>query len=280
VPSGRGDTASAARPAFPFLRLALLAVGIFAIALSGRVESFAGKAALVALAIVVVWDSVRRDATAANRMFPSHPLSLTRPVGVAFWTQFLVSVAQTTLYIYPPLLLEVARALAPLYGGVANALLSIGWSCGALAVTPLKDGRERWAMVAGLALFMAALAAVAFQLDSVPLWLLLVDAFVIGWGIGMQNVHMVSQTIAVAEKGEENVTSSSLATVRSIGVAFGSALSGLVANMAGLDPSSAASVVKAVSWVYIWDLVPIAVALVLMLRFVRMLAARRPAPAG
>jgi hypothetical protein len=95
----------------------------------------------------------------------------------------------------------------------------------------------------------------------------------------MQNVHMVSKSISVAEKGEENITSSSLATVRSIGVAFGSAVSGLVANLAGLDPTSAASVVKAVTWVYIWDLVPIALALVLMLRFVRMLAARAPAPA-
>lgn len=277
VPASKEDLGD--RPAFPFLRLALLAGGIFAIALTGRVEGLVAKAGLIALAIVVVWDSVRRDATARNRMFPSRPLSLTRPVGTAFWTQFLVSVAQTTLYIYPPLLLQAARGLEPLYGGVANALVSIGWSCGAVAVTPLKEGRERWAMVAGVVVFIAALAAVTFRLATVPLWFFLVDAFIIGWGIGMQNVHMVSQSIAVAEKGEENVTSSSLATVRSIGVAFGSALSGMVANLAGLDPASAASVVKAVSWVYIWDLVPLAAALLLMVRFVRMLGARAPAPA-
>ena len=150
----------------------------------------------------------------------------------------------------------------------------------ATVATDTGHGRERWAMVAGLLLFFAALAAIAFDLATVPLWLYLVDAFVIGWGIGMQNVHMVSKSIAVAEKGEENITSSSLATVRSIGVAFGSAVSGLVANLAGLDPGSAASVVKAVTWVYIWDLVPIAVALVLMLRFVRMLAGRAAAPAS
>jgi MFS family permease len=270
---------NAARPAFPFLRLALLAVGIVAIALSGQVDSMAAKVALIAFALFVVWDSVRRDASAPNRLFPSRPLSLTRPVGTAFWTQFLVSMSQTTLYIYPPLLLQVARGVDALYVGAANGLLSIGWSCGAGVVTPLKDGRERWAMVAGLLLFGVALAAIAFSLETVPLWLYLVDAFIIGWGIGMQNVHMVSKSISVAEKGEENITSSSLATVRSIGVAFGSAVSGLVANLAGLDPTSAASVVKAVTWVYIWDLVPIALALVLMLRFVRMLAVRAPVPA-
>jgi predicted MFS family arabinose efflux permease len=262
------------------LRLALLALGIVAVALSGRVESLAGKAALIAFALLMVWDSVRRDAKAQNRMFPSRPLSLTRPVGTAFVTQFLVSVAQTTLYIYPPLLLQVARGLAPLYVGAANGLLSIGWSCGAAVVTPLKGGRERWALVAGLTLFFIALAAMAFDLEAIPLWFLLADSFVIGWGVGMQNVHMVSQTIAAAEKGEENITSSSLATVRSIGVAFGSAASGLIANLAGLDPTSAASVVKAVTWVYIWDLAPIAMGLVLMVRFVRMLGRPAPAPAA
>lgn len=269
----------AARPKFPFLRLALLAIGILAIAFSGRVESIAAKAALIVFSLFVVWDSVRRDASAPNRLFPSRPLSVTRPVGIAFWTQFLVAMSQTTLYIYPPLLLQVARGVDALYVGAANGLLSLGWSCGAGVVTPLKGGKERWAMVVGLLLFGVALAAIAFQLETVPLWLYLVDAFVIGWGIGMQNVHMVSKSISVAEKGEENITSSSIATVRSIGVAFGSAVSGLVANLAGLDPTSAASVVKAVSWVYIWDLVPIAVALLLMLRFVRMLAARAAVPA-
>ena len=270
---------AADRPVFPFLRLALLAGGILAIALSGRVESMAIKAGLIVLAVVVVWDSVRRDARAKNRMFPTRPLSMTRPVGMAFWVQFLVHMAQTTLYIYPPLLLQAARHVAPLYVGAANGLLSIGWSCGAGIVTPLKGGRERWAMLGGLVLFLAALAAMAFGLETVPLWFILADAFVIGWGVGMQNVHMVSKTISVAEKGEENITSSSLATVRSIGVAFGSAIGGLVANLAGLDPSSAASVVKAVTWVYIWDLMPIAVALALMLRFVRMLDRRAHATA-
>jgi predicted MFS family arabinose efflux permease len=187
--------------------------------------------------------------------------------------------AQTTLYIYPPLLLQAARHVAPLYVGAANGLLSIGWSCGAGIVTPLKGGREHWAMIGGLLLFIAALTAMAFGLESLPLWFILADAFVIGWGVGMQNVHMVSKTIAVAEKGEETITSSSLATVRSIGVAFGSAISGLVANLAGLDPSSPAAVVRAVTWVYIWDLVPIALALVLMLRFVRMLDRRAHATA-
>jgi predicted MFS family arabinose efflux permease len=272
VPS---DRPTGARPAFPVLRLVLLTAGIISIAMSAQVQSIAAKAALIALAGVVVWDSVRRDQKAENRMFPSRPLSIQRPVGTSFWIQALIAIAQTTLYIYPPLVLQIGYGLTPLYVGVANGLLSLGWSCGAGIVTPLKDGRERWTMAAGVALFFVALVPMAFFLGGLPLWFILVDAFIIGWGIGMQNVHMVSKSISVAERGEENITSSSLATVRSLGVAFGSALSGLVANLAGLDPAAGAeSVLRAISWVYIWDLVPIAAAMLLMLHFLRMLKGR------
>jgi predicted MFS family arabinose efflux permease len=272
VPS---DRPTGTRPSFPVLRIALLTLGILSIAMSAQVAAVGGKIALIAIAIAVVWDSVRRDHKAENRMFPSRPLSLSRPVGTAFWIQALVAISQTTLYIYPPLVLQVGYGLAPLYVGVANGLLSLGWSCGAGIVTPLKDGRERWAMFAGVALFFVALVPMAFYLAELPLWFILTDAFIIGWGIGMQNVHMVSKSISVAEKGEENITSSSLATVRSLGVAFGSALSGLVANLAGLDPNAGAeSVLEAISWVYIWDLVPIAAAMLLMLHFLRMLSRR------
>jgi MFS family permease len=274
------DRPTGDRPAFPVLRLTLLTLGILCIALSGQVGAIAAKVVLIVAAILVVWYSVHQDAAAKNRMFPSHPLSIARPVGTAFWIQVLVAIAQTTLYIYPPLVLQIGYGLTPLYVGAANGLLSLGWSVGAGAVTPLKDGREHWAMIAGLVIFFVSLAAMAFDLANLSLWFILADAFVIGIGIGMQNVHMVSKTIAVAEKGEENVTSSSLATIRSLGVAFGSAISGLVANLAGLDPAAgAASVVKAVTWVYIWDLVPIAASMVLMLHFLRMLTRRAKVPA-
>ena len=58
---------------------------------------------------------------------------------------------------------------------------------------------------------------------------------IIGLGIGATNVLTTSYGMSVAREGEEGVTASSMPTVRSIGVAFGAAAAGLIANSAGLE---------------------------------------------
>ena len=55
-----------------------------------------------------------------------------------------------------------------------------------------------------------------------------------GVGIGVCFAHLSSRTISAARRGEEHLTASSIATVRSLGQAFGAATTGLIANAAGL----------------------------------------------
>jgi len=63
-------------------------------------------------------------------------------------------------------------------------------------------------------------------------------------------VLMTSYGMAVPRKGEEGVTTSSMPTIRSIGVAFGAAIAGLIANSAGLDETmSRDSVANVAFWV-------------------------------
>src|SRR5215467_10364758 len=66
-----------------------------------------------------------------------------------------------------------------------------------------------------------------------------------GPGVGRWHAH------AAARQGEEHLTASSIATVRSLGQAFGAAMAGLVANVAGLaEGISVATVASAATWVY------------------------------
>ena len=62
--------------------------------------------------------------------------------------------------------------------------------------------------------------------------------------------HYTTRIMRVARRGEEAVTASSVTTVRSLGVAFGSALAGMIANLAGLtgglDPQA---IGRAAHWV-------------------------------
>jgi hypothetical protein len=73
----------------------------------------------------------------------------------------------------------------------------------------------------------------------------------LGAGIGVCFAHISSWSIAAARPGESILTASSIPTIQSLGIAFGAALAGLVANTAGLATDiSLATLTAAATWVY------------------------------
>jgi hypothetical protein len=129
-------------------------------------------------------------------------------------------------------------------------------------------------------MMLAAVAGLGVDLRSASLTYLTLCAMVFGFGMGMYNPHALSKTMSAAAKGEEIVTSSSLATVRALGTAFGASASALIANIAGLQTvAGAESVADALTWVFVWDVVPLAFAMLSMFRFLQLLARPAAAPA-
>jgi hypothetical protein len=73
-----------------------------------------------------------------------------------------------------------------------------------------------------------------------------------------------------AAADEQRSTAAALTSVRSIGTAFGAAIAGVVANVAGLgDATQPAAVGHAVTAVYMFCCIPFGIAALLMFRFVR-----------
>jgi Na+/proline symporter len=73
----------------------------------------------------------------------------------------------------------------------------------------------------------------------------------VGAGIGMGWAHLASRVIAVASDGERDLAAASISTIQLLATAFGSALAGMVANLAGLsDPSSVGGAANAARWLF------------------------------
>jgi hypothetical protein len=86
--------------------------------------------------------------------------------------------------------------------------------------------------------------------------------------MGIHHVHLGARVMDSARKGEETVTASSSTMIRSIGQASGTAIAGMVANIAGLGlVIDAASVTQAINAVFLCSLVPVTFAICLMWRF-------------
>jgi predicted MFS family arabinose efflux permease len=255
----------------PLWRLTMLTVGVLAIAAAGPLDDTTLRALLLIAGLGLVWMTLHVDRAADNRLYPSQALSLGAPVGLALWILFVVGFVQTSVTLFLPLLLQVVHEVAPLFISVITIVITLGWTAGTFTVSGWTGARERFAMRIGPILMMAGLAGMTATVHMPALWLLAMSAFVLGYGIGVHNVHLFARTMAAAVKGEERITSAALPSVRSLGTAFGAAVAGMLSNMAGLtNAMEAETVVRTVSLVYSFDLVPLAFAIALMFRMVRL----------
>ncbi|MDH3239880.1 MAG: MFS transporter [Alphaproteobacteria bacterium] len=275
-----GET-GAAPPArsnrFPLLRLMLLSGGVFAVALAGPVFGGVSRVVMIVAAVVLVWACLRLDRHAANRLYPSGALSLFSPVGLGLWVLLLGGMAQTTLNVFMPLLLQVVHGVSPLFVSFIAITVSAGWTIATFAVSGFSGRREDAALRAGPLLMLVGLGGIAYFAQTPHLGILTLAALILGLGVGAHNVLLVTRVMANGRKGEERVTSASIPSMRSLGTAFGAATGGMLASVAGLgDATKPEAVGPAVNFVFTFNLIPLACAALFMFALLRL--AQRAGP--
>jgi MFS family permease len=277
IPEGSGEEAASRRPGrFPFLRLSLLTGGVFAVALAGPVFEGTMRIVMIATALVLVWGCLRLDSRAENRLYPTGALSVFSPVGLGLWILMLGGMAQTSVNVFMPLLLQVVHGVTPLFVSFIAITVSAGWTISTFAVSGYSGRREDLALKSGLLMMLAGLGGIAVCAQLPLLWVLTLAALVLGLGVGAHNVLLVTRIMTSGRDGEERITGSSIPSMRSLGTAFGAAIGGMVSSIAGLgDAIEAASVGPAVSSVFTFNLIPLALATLFVFMLVRMGRRRR-----
>ena len=142
---------------FPIWRVGLLGVGVLLIGTTGNIEVLPIRLAALAAGLVLVWLTIRLDGAAENRVFPSKPFSIGRPVGTAYWAFLLIAMAPLAVGIYLPLAYQTIHGLEPLAAGYLAAVLAIAWSAAAFISAGLGPRGERIAITLGPALAAAGL---------------------------------------------------------------------------------------------------------------------------
>lgn len=259
----------------PFLRLAILTSGIFCLAIAGPVTETVLRVGLVILAIVAVWLALRIDDRARTRMFPSGVLSMRQPVGLSMWAQMLRGSTQNTFNLFLPLLLLVVHGVSPFFINFVTILISLGWTIGSLSVSGWSGNRERFALWFGLVIAVVGATSIAITAQMPYLPVLAAGAFLMGFGTGIHNVHLIARTLALAPAGEEKLTAAAIPSIHSVGTAFSAALAGLLATIGGLVEVTDPTIVgPAVNFVYVFNLIPVVLATLLMIRFARLAVPR------
>jgi MFS family permease len=274
-------TAVTTVPPFPIRRIALLALGVLCAGAADQVSELAARllsvpelvtqGLLLVAALGLTVQAFRLDGTAANRLFPPRPLSVLTPIGTAYWIMFLFSMTHTSIGIYLPLALQELHGVTPLAAGYANASLAVSWTVASFLTASWRGPAEIAAIVGGPLIALLSVIGLAIGVTTLSPLLTCVLTGFIGFGIGACNLHLVAQTMRIAEPGFESLTASSIPTIRSLGISFGAAIAGLIANTAGLAHGvTVQSVAAAATWVYGATILAPAVSLLLAVRVVRL----------
>jgi MFS family permease len=271
IPDRLGREAKSGRFAgVPFFRFGTLAAGVLCVAASGSVAGVAPRVLLIAAAVGLVGLTFWLDRQAADNLFPRGALSVDAPIGLALWILALHGMTQTSVTLFLPLLLQVVHQVSPVVINFLSIVISIGWTTATFTVSGWSGKRERLALASGPVIATTGLACLTAVALLPGLALMTMSAFVMGIGIGVYNVHLVARAMDSVTSYEHRSTAAALTSVRSIGTAFGAAIAGVVANIAGLgDATEPEAVGKAVTAVYIFCCIPFGLAALLMFRFVR-----------
>lgn len=237
-------------PRFPLSRVLLLGAGVVSVGFTSMLEAPALQAMLAGLAIVMVAATFRLDSGSGNPLFPTRALSLLTPVGTAFWIFLLLALTHASIGVFLPLFLQVLHGMPPVVAGYFNGVLALSWTVASVLTSGWRHGGAARLIAGGPFIAAIALAILAIGILEISPLAIGILVALIGLGIGACNLHLTAWGMELARAGEESLTAGSIPTIRSLGVAFGAAISGFVANSAGLGRGlDAGNVAAAATWV-------------------------------
>ncbi len=254
------DLARPAGPAMPISRIGLALLAASALAVS--TGSMARDGWLNALGLVVAATGLlvfrRLEARGPARVLPRGACDPSTKLGGVYLAMLLLLLGVNS-EIFVPYFLQVLHGMSPLHAGYLSAMMSGGWS---VASITSAAGDRRALMLRIGPLVMAAGLLVLFVLmpmqgasDLAVLSAMGAGLAAVGAGIGMCWPHLGAAVFANAPEDERDLASASITTVIMVGNAFGSALGGMVTNVAGVAQTPA----LAASWLFaLFTIAPLA----------------------
>ena len=249
------DLAPAPRPTRPMahLNLALLCLSVLGVSF-GSAGTGVGRNALgLAIALAGLGGFVWLEAHGRRRLMPAGACNPTTGLGITFAAMMAVVIAVNT-EIFVPYFLQTLHGLAPVHAGYLSALMSFGWTAGSMAVSGAPPHiTPRW-MTAGPIVQAAALAGLALLTPTAFMTgqtgLLGLCLFAQGVGIGICWPHVCAGVYRFAPDSEQDLAAASITMVIMLSNALGSALAGMVSNLAGLAEGGPDGARLAAFWLF------------------------------
>ncbi|HET6972274.1 MAG TPA: MFS transporter [Phenylobacterium sp.] len=238
-------------PGIPWLQLAILGVGVGAIAVADVLTKPGPSIALVVAGLAVLALVVWIDPRARIRLLPHRAGDLRTVCGSGYLAMFALTAATMGFAIYGPPILQQLRGFTPLWAGYAIGAESLAWTAAAMAVTNATGVWDaRWIRF-GTACLIASLVILTATMADGPLAWMLTGGALMGAAFGFSWAFMSRRLLAALSDEDRAIGSSAITAVRQTGAAAGAAISGVAANLAGFSAGLTDASARAASvWVF------------------------------
>jgi MFS family permease len=239
-------------PGIPWLQLAVLGVGVTAIAVADLLPGAAFSVAMIAAGLAVLGLVFWIDHRSKVRLLPHRAGDMRTVVGAGYQAMFWLTAASMGFAIYGPPILQALRGLSPLWAGYVIGAESLAWTLSAFAVAHVAGAWDaRWIRIGALSL-LASLLVLAWAMAAQPLGWVLFGGALMGAAFGLSWSFMGRRVMAALSDEDRAIGASAITAVRQTGAAVGAAISGAAANLAGLHEGLTAESATAASvWVFL-----------------------------
>ncbi len=246
-----GATSSPGGAGIPWLQLAILGLGVSAIALADVSQLPPVALILVVVGLATVRGVLRIDVRAGVRLLPRGAGELHSISGAGYATLFALVASSMGLLVYGPAILQQLHGLSPLWAGYMVAAQALAWTLSSFMVVSASEAAQlRWIRL-GASCVLASVLALMVVMRQLHLGMILVAVCLMGVGFGV-SVSLINRRIIGALLQEDRaVGGSTLIAARQTGGAVGAAIAGATANLVGFSSGlSSASAEAAAVWVF------------------------------
>ncbi len=241
----RGDISATGGGWPPLGRLAGIGAAVAAVAMAQVADTPAAAAALALAALPILAAVVAGDRRSAVPLFPAEAFRGAGPVAMGLWVVLLMPLSQAATTVFLVLALQDLWGLGAAVAGAIAALLAIAWSGTAILVASVvPTGRHVAAIRLGNLMLVAGFLGLAGGLAAGSLALMVASNLAIGAGMGASWGFVSQLVMETAPPHERDRASALLPTLQSAGYAFGAAIAGLAANLAGLSGGASTETVR------------------------------------
>ncbi|WP_273788876.1 MFS transporter [Bartonella sp. ML70XJBT] len=224
---------------FPLLQLFILTLLIFIISVGGAMESTMAKICGLVIGLSLLFVLARIESSNLHPMLPHKSFSFSSEI---FPVYALILVMTTVVYsieLYFPLFLQELHGQAPLIAGYIAALMSLGWTCGALSSAGISARKIRNIIVYSPLLKLLGITILLWliptEVSAVEyIFIICLALFSIGISAGIAWPHLLTRILQCANDEDALRASESLTFVQLFSAALSATLAGVITNLAGL----------------------------------------------